>query len=282
MNSRSLLNLFLLLIVLVLIGFTLHTLNRQQSSGIAILDIKRDDITQITIPRSQQDIVLYKNHEQWFMSKPFIARAHSFRINKLLDLSQTVIDNHYPIDPDHLHSYGLQQPRASIIFNNQAVHFGKTNPVSNQRYIQTKTFITLIDDQLYPLISSQPSSFVDLKILDPRRSISALHLPEFSLAQQADHQWSITGNTHASADQIQTLLQHWKQAQAFAVHAYMARKQIASVRIELDSGNTVELDITDTSPWLILGQKQLGIEYHFDSGMYNRLFRLDQPELKSE
>ncbi|MFW2372953.1 MAG: DUF4340 domain-containing protein [Gammaproteobacteria bacterium] len=282
MKARNLLNLLLLLIVIVLISFTIQTINIKQTTGKSLLDIKREDIKQITIPRPQGDIVLNKNNSEWRMSTPYTARAHSFRVNMLLDLIDIAIANSYDINTEKLKSFGLDTPRASILFNNQAIHFGKQNPVTKQRYIQTEKFISLINDQIYPLISSQPSSFVDLKILDSGHLISGLHLPDFSLLQQDDGHWSLSGKQQASADQIQVLLEHWRHAQAFAVHAYLPRKQLGSLVIELDSGKTVELEISDTSPWLILGQKQLGIEYHLDSEMYNRLFRLDQPSAKSE
>jgi len=281
MKSRDLLNLLLLIIVMLLIGITIQTINIKQTTGKSLLDIKRKNIKRITIERGQGDIVLEKSNNEWLMSTPYAARAHNFRIDKLLDLIDIEIRTSYDIDTNKLKSFGLDTPRASILFNDQALHFGKNNPVSNQRYIQTRKFISLIDDQFYPLISSQPSSFIDLKILHHRQNIIALHLPDFSLLLQDDGRWSITGQQQASADQIQTLLEHWRHAQAFAVHAYMPRKQLASLRIELDTGKTIELEISDTSPWLILGQKQLGIEYHFNSEMYSALFSIEKPGAKS-
>ena len=277
MKIRNLLNLLLLLIVFVLISFTVQTVKNKQSADIALLTIKRNDINLITIPRTQGDIILNKHNNDWLMSQPYFARAHSFRINKLLDILDTKIDKIYEINPEKLKAFGLDKPRATILFNNKPLYFGKTNPLSNKRYIQTESFISLIEDQLYPLISSQPSSFIDLKILDDKHRIIGLHLPDFSLTQQPDGSWISTGPQQPEPDQIQTLLEHWQHAQAFAVHAYMERKHLGAVGIELSPDNIVEFDISDTSPWLILGQKQLGIEYHFDSGMYNRLFSFDTP-----
>lgn len=282
MKTRSLPNLLLLLFVFVLISFTMQTINDNINSSKTLLDIQRDDIRNITIPRTQGNIVLNKIDNEWLMSTPYTVRSHSFRVDKLLDLIDIDINNTYEIDSEKLKSFGLDTPRASIFFNDQAIHFGKQNPVTNKRYIQTEKFISLIDDQIYPLISSQPSSFVDLKIIDSGQVITALRLPDFSLLQQDNGHWSIAGKQQVSADQIQALLEHWRHAQAFAVHAYLPRKQLGSLVIELDSGRTIELEVSDTSPWLILGQKQLGIEYHFDSELYNRLFRLDHASAKSE
>ncbi|MCW8955646.1 MAG: DUF4340 domain-containing protein [Gammaproteobacteria bacterium] len=277
MKTRNLFNLLLLFIVLALIGLSIVTINNKQSKNITLLNIQRDDINQITIPRDQGDIVLYKNSDDWIMTQPYTARAHSFRIDKLLDLLDVDIEKSYQIEPEKLQSFGLDTPRASIVFNDQAVHFGKTNPVSNKRYIQAGKFITLIDDQLYPLISSQPSSFIDLKLFDGKHRITSLHLPDFSLTQQTDGKWTSTSPQPPAADQIQSLLEHWQHAQAFAVHAYMERKQLGTVHIDLSPEQIVEFNISETSPWLILGQKQLGIEYHFDSAMYTRLFTIEKP-----
>jgi len=277
MNTRSWLNLLLLLITLALISITIQTLNNKQTTKITLLDIKRNDVQKITIPRNQSSIVLSKNNNNWHMINPYNVRAHSYRIEKLLDLLDTDISHTYQIKPDKLKSFGLEKPRATIIFNIHPIHFGRSNPVSNKRYIQTEQFITLIDDQIYPLISSQPSGFVDLKILDDKQRISGLHLPDFILTQQTDGNWLSDNKQKADADQIQTLLEHWQQAQAFAVHAYMARKNLGTVRLELSTNEILEFEISDTSPWLILGLKNLGIEYHFDSDMYTRLFSFENP-----
>lgn len=278
MKPRSLLNLLLLLITLVLISISIQILDHKQSSKINLLDINRNNIQQITIPRNQSSIVLAKYNNNWQMIKPYNVRAHSFRVNKLLDLLDADISNTYKIKPEKLKSFGLDKPRATIFFNDQPVHFGKTNPVSNKRYIQTKKFITLIDDQIYPLISSQPSSFVDLKILDNQLRITGLHLPDLILTQQPDGNWLSSDKQKNGSDQIQILLEHWQQAQAFAVHAYLERKQLGTVLIELNTNKTLEFEISDTSPWLILGQKDFGIEYHFDSEVYTRLFSFEKPE----
>lgn len=278
MTPRSLLNLLLLFITLALISISIQILDHKQSSKITLLDIKLNDIQQITIPRNQSSIVLAKNNNNWQMIKPYNVRAHSFRVDKLLDLLDADISNTYEIKPEKLKSFGLDMPRATILFNDQPVHFGKTNPVSNKRYLQTRKFITLIDDQIYPLINSQPSSFIDLKIIDNQQRITGLHLPDLILTRQPDGGWLSSDKQNNGSDQIQVLLDHWQQAQAFAVHAYLARKQLGTVVIELSTNKTLEFEISDTSPWLILGHKDLGIEYHFDNKMYTRLFSFEKPE----
>lgn len=271
-NSRSLVNLLLLLVLLAV--YVIFSADDQvQAPTEHLTQLQLDEIKLIHIPRnSDDDIIIEKildnsGNQSWQMQQPYQIKAHTFRVNTLLKLSQLPAEQAWPIDDLKLADYGLEPPRARIRFNQQEIAFGKISPLSQQRYLLHNNKISLHDDQTYPLVSAQPSSLVDLTLLQQTEIIS-LSSPQLQLYQNDAGRWQ--SNKKLTADQIQSILQHWKNAQAFAVHTYMPRKQLGTIRIQL-AQHTIEFEITDDEAWLILARPELGIEYHLDAALKNRL-----------
>jgi len=280
MKSRAITNLILFIALILLIGFIALKPDTNTASS-PLTNINKDSITEITIHREDDNIIVKKIDQQWHMTEPHNILAHDFRIQSLLGLLETNTDKHYETEDIDLKTYGLQPPRAHIQFNDTHIYFGKTNPVTSMRYIQLNNKMYLMHDELYPLIRSQPTSFVDLVLLPPNTNIAYLKLPELELVK-SDTGWKATAENSASADQIQVLLQNWNYAKAFAVHAYIKRKSLGTIKLNSGKLNTadanlIEFQITDTDPWLILARPELGIEYHLDASQKDKLLAIPKP-----
>lgn len=273
MKPRVLVNLLLLAAVVLLVVLVLNR-NEQNAQQLHLTTLHRDAISHIVIPREKGDIVIDKKDGEWRMQSPYQIRAHQFRINRLLDLATSVVDKQYDFDEHNAAQFGLEKPHSRIRFDDTTITFGEKNPLNQKRYAQTGNHLYLVDDELYPLINAQPSSFADLQLLEPEQQIKAIELPGFSLQQNAQGGWRAQPDQHTDADTVNRFIEHWETAQAFGVHAYMARKQLGKIRITLQDNTIIELEITDTSPWLILGRPQLGIEYHFDRKFNDSLLKL--------
>ncbi len=270
MNKRSLVNILLFVILLCFIVFFINKKNSPaEVQRLSSLDIS--EITEIFIPRKQGKNIRFRKTEtsNWYMLEPYQIKAHSFRINTLLSLTQTPVNTAYAIEQLELSDYALDKPRAIIIFNNTQIKFGKSNPMNNKRYLLSENKMFLVYDQLYPLVNAQAVSFIDLSLLPEDFQIVKIQTPAVDIQLQ-NSQWQSTDNK-LNADQIQSLLQHWRSVQAFAVHKYLARKQLGEIKIYSKTGNLTFI-VSDTDPWLILALPQLGIEYHLDKSFKNRLF----------
>lgn len=276
MNSRTLVNLLLLILV---VGLSVFIYQRQlQNQQVhRLTQLQPNDIHAIVIPRSKGDIVLEKIGDHWQMQSPYQLRAHDFRIERLIDMATSEVDRQYDTQGLKLEAYGIDEHSSSIRFNDTTIRYGNTNPLNNKRYVLVDKQLYLIDDQLYPLINSQPSSFADLALLDSTQRISAIQLPGLHVYKNEKGSWQAEQKNHTDAvidaDGLQTLVDNWQSAQAFGVHAYLQRKQLGRIQLYLTDGTTIELIISDTSPWLILGRPQLGIEYHFDKSFNQRLLK---------
>ncbi|MCW9047391.1 MAG: DUF4340 domain-containing protein [Gammaproteobacteria bacterium] len=212
------------------------------------------------------------------MQAPYQINAHQFRLNSLLGLTQTPVNKSYEINELRLADYALDTPRAHITFNDTDVFFGKINSLNNKRYLLTENKMVLINDQTYPLVSAHASSFVNLSLLNEDFKITKIETPETNLRLGNDSLWISSGNNHLNADQIQSFLEHWKLAKAFAVHELVNKKSLGKITIS-SNNKTIIFNITSTDPWLILSLPALNIEYHLDKSMKNLLLGIINPDL---
>ncbi|MCW9013855.1 MAG: DUF4340 domain-containing protein [Gammaproteobacteria bacterium] len=270
MKSRLLLNIGL---AILLAGIFVFLLDQQtdNKASISFLPLTDNNITRITIPGEHGDIQLIKKDNHWHMLSPFEIRAHNFRIRHLLQLLKTPIDKQYDARQLKLSSYELDPPKAAIYFNDTKVLFGKTNPVTQQRYLQIDKQLFLLHEEIFPLISSQATSFVDASIIPGDRKINKLVSDSINISLTAAG-WKNSAATEIEADAIIGLIESWQSAQAFGVHLLMPRKNLGKIEISLDNGDIIKLEITDQSPWLILARPEQGIEYHLDPNLINKLF----------
>ena len=207
------------------------------------------------------------------MEAPYQLPAHDFRVQNLLGLLSATAEKTYQANDLELQQFGLEPPRAIIRFDNTEIQFGKTNPVNQQRYIKVDDQLFLLKEQLYPLISSQPSSFVDISPLPKNINIQKISLPDFSIYKNDQGHWQSDNATQNQADRIQHLIENWQSVQAFGVHGYMQRTSLGKITIDHKDGS-IQFD----EPWLILARADAGVEYHFDAGLKNKLLQLPEAD----
>jgi len=279
MNSRNLVNLSLLIFLIIAITIYSNSNNTENNAArLTSLDI--DIINNIKIHKSNEnDIFFIKTEDNvWRMQKPYQIKAHQFRLNTLLGLTQTPVNKSYEIDDLNLSDYALDKPRAHISFNETDIYFGKTNTLNNKRYLLTQNKMTLVNDQTYPLVSAHATSFINLSLLDQNFEITQIETPEINLRLDKNNNWKSSGNNSLNADQIQSFLEHWKFAQAFAVHELVNKKSLGKIVIS-SKDRKIIFNITDDDPWLILSLPELNIEYHIDKSMINILLGIIKPDL---
>ena len=272
MQSRLLLNLFLLLLVIALAAYLLLSQEDEQTASGQLTTLSADEINRITITHNERVISLDKSSDTWLMLSPIEAHANAFRINTLLKLLETVSHADYKAASLDLDKYGLASATTAIELNDTLITFGITNPINNLRYILINDTVHLIDDHFYPLLSSQTGTLVARELVPASAEISRIVLPDITLHKDSDGNWQSTAAI--SSDAIINLLHEWQHGQAFGVHNYMERQSLGTIQIFLaNTSEPIAFEITDTKPWLILARPDLDIEYHFNLEFYDRLLK---------
>lgn len=274
MHSRTLLNVALLLIAVLLAALVYVSTQQRQtpSTDTRLTRLRAAEVTRIDIHHNARHIELQKTADGWQMLQPINIRANAFRIDTLLSMLDTTSHASYAAGDLDLDKYGLSETTTSIRFNDEALHFGTVNPINNQRYVLVDSSVHLIDDHFYPLLSSQTGTLVARELIDRDASIDRLELPDLTLYRDQNKRWQ--SSRALDPDAINELLYHWKHGQAFGVHNYMPRKSIAVITVFMEGRpDPVRLHITDDDPWLVIARPDLDIEYHFNLEFYDRLLK---------
>ena len=272
MPIRHLLNLVLLCVVIGL-ATAVWYVQQHKNAPQYLTALDKSQINRIIIPRDKGDIVLTRSADNWMMASPYALPAHDFRVQTLLGLLHTSVSQAYARSELDLVQVELQPPRASIRFNEHAILFGNTNPMNNKRYVLSADKIYLLDDSLFPLLNAEAASLVNLSLLPAHTVITKLEMPGLSLQQASDHLWRDASNKTITADAAQQLLDNWRTASAYAVHAYLARNA-RPVTLTLDNGSVLHFMVARDNTTLIVGRPDVGVEYHFDENYANKLLKL--------
>lgn len=274
MQSRSLLNIALFLVVVLLAVYIYDTDKREQASSTSeqLTQLSADEISQIHIQHNQRHIELRRDDDNWRMLRPINITANSFRIDTLLNMLNTVSHAAYSTAELALDKYGISDASTSISFNDITIDFGVVNPINNYRYVRINDTVYLIDDHFYPLLSSQTGTLVARELIDSDAIIDKLVLPQQTLFRDENNLWRSSDDT--DPDAISETLHHWQNSQAFGVHNYMQREPQADISVYLaGDAEPVRFYVTDTDPWLIIARPDLDIEYHFNLEFYDRLLK---------
>jgi hypothetical protein len=274
MKSRSLLNIALFLVVILLAVYIYDKEKKEQASSTSeqLTQLTADSVTRINIRHNQRHIELRREDENWRMLRPINITANSFRIDTLLNMLKTVSHAAYSTAELALDRYGLSNASTSISFNDIAIDFGIVNPINSYRYVRINDTVHLIDDHFYPLLSSQTGTLVARELINGDAIIDKLVLPQQTLYRDENNLWHSSDET--DPDAISETLHHWQHSQAFGVHNYMQRESLADISVYLaGSPEPIQFRVTDTEPWLIIARPDLDIEYHFNLEFHDRLLK---------
>jgi hypothetical protein len=275
MYKNNILNLVLFVVVISLasmIYFSEET--STELDRLSSIDIK--DIHSITIRHNQKRTDIVKQDDgHWQITQPLNIAANDFRINSVLELLNAPVHARYSVDEVDLAAIGLDSigpdsQATTLKLDDMNIAFGIVNPATKLRYIRLGDTIYTIEDVYYPLISSNFSTLVSLSLLPGNSRIEKLILLNQTISRNDKGFWQ--SNIDISADDINQIIDHWQNDQAFGVHSYLEREPSGEVFVYLqDQHEPISYMVTDTDPWLILARPEIGLEYHLDIEAYDKL-----------
>lgn len=271
MSKKNLLNLVLLLIAATLAGI-IYLSNEKNTDLARLTKVDANTIQKITISHNNNAVTIINKSadSRWQLSNPVAIAANSFRISSMLKLLNAPIHNSYAGDAFDLNKTGLLTSKTKISFDEISIIFGITNPVTNLRFVQLGNTVYTIEDVYYPLLSSHFGTLVSLNLLPTNNVIDKLILANQTIDKNTSGLWQ--SNSDISADNINIAIEHWQSIQAFGVREYIERDELGEVFVFLEKQEkAIRFIITDTDPWLIIARPELGLEYHLDKGVYDKL-----------
>jgi hypothetical protein len=272
-NRRTLLNAVLaaivvgLAVVIVLVpedepGPELETLTGLDPGGISRVRLERADGDAISIHRTD---------DGWSLGSPLEIAANDFRVMALVGVVAAPVHGRFRLGDAELVRFGLSPPRARLLLDDREILFGDTESLHGRRYLKHGGQVYLVDDAYFSHLSARAANYVHPAPLGPRAELNELRIPGLHLFRRSDR-WQVEPPTAlTSADQVVTLVDFWRNAQATSVRPYDEKLPwLEAVEARL-ADETLRFGLARTEFELILGRPDLGIQYHLTKSSGEKL-----------
>ncbi len=279
MHSRFILNLVLLVTIVGLVLFL--TLTEEEISEIptpTITTIPADEINSITINNiSDKEIHFLKENGRWEMRLPFQVSAHPTRIKALLGILDSESIHQLNVNDVELSRFQLEPAKQILTLNNYEFRFGDINPLDKTRYILFKDQIHLIHDNLYQQLSTNPSFFINPRILPEHSIVDSIQTPDYTLSKEGEN-WSIDSDREMDETQINEIQKAWHELEANTIQELSFDESNNFIIININDGASIEYMIKPESESLILGRKDLKLQYHINEYRTNQIFPIENEQ----
>ena len=275
MTRQWVLNLFLLLAVLVLVGIAFFRPGLvKKSAPHRLTAIDALQVKNITIERpAHETIVLIKKDQQWMLDKPIHARASDFIVSNVLAITKAASFNQLPYDANtDAARYGFEKPKVTVYFDQDPVVFGDTNPLNQQRYILYHDQVHMISPNAIWAVTHRSSEFLDKRLLEFKEAPVAIYFSDGKKLGLKNGIWVLQPKIKSLAtDALTQLVNEWRYAGATEVQPYKGAPLHGIIRVVYRNKRTIELGIISRHPELILLRKDENLQYYFPASAASRL-----------
>lgn len=240
--------------------------------------IEQNDIVKIEVLRKNLDNFEFnKQGEAWQMHSPLTFLANNARINAMLHLLKS--QSHGRLNPDEidLARFHLADPIITLKLDDHVFQFGNTDAIDQRRYVLFDGKIHLVNDSLYAQLTTNAAFFADPKILPLDMDINAIQFPDNKI-ELIDGNWQAQSLIDINPEQLKRIVFNWNNAAAISVSKYTAPETELSIVVSSLSGTTIRFVVVSAEPHLILGRKDIGIQYHLGSDDAEKLLLVENPE----
>lgn len=286
MQSRWLINLILVVIILVLGAVVWYTLEQEQQRAQLpeLTGVTAEQVRTITIERTNQETIkLVKDeHGNWQLTTPFTLPANHFRIEQLLKILSEHNYKSLEDQPVKLADLQLDPPLATLTFDQVKIALGDKSPMNDgQRYIQINQNVYLISDTLFYSVNDDAVSWVSLSLLGEQPKIVELKIPDYHLVLK-EKQWVLeskitTAEIDTGPDALNTLISNWQNLQAFNVERYQEATSTSQGTIAITlAGATqpINFELISTTPNFVVARPEKEVQYQLPKTQVDSLLHL--------
>lgn len=246
-----------------------------------VIALKAAEVQDIRIELpGQKPTELKRGDSGWQMTTPLAMPADPGLVRTLLDYLDAKSEARFPAAGADLTKYGLAKPVAELWLNGSRYAFGGLQPVDNLQYVLAGDTIHLVNGALFYRVAHDAYWWLDKSLLPAGARITALQLPQATLALDKHGAWRLSpADAAVSADDIQRLLNAWQQALAISVAPLGKGQEQGEVSLALAGyGKPMRFAILKDPDFLVLARPDLGLQYELDLGERDTLLSLEHPK----
>jgi hypothetical protein len=202
------------------------------------------------------------------MSRPYEVAANEFLVARLLQIVDADSLESFPAPTEGLAEYGLDAPQATLELNTTSIQMGSTNPINHHRYLRIGDRIHLIQDRFPHHLLAAASAFVDLRLVPPGETLTAIRTPDWQLSKTETGGLQLNPAAEGlSTDDLQRKLQHWQQA--YGTRVLPLTRETAGAVLELtlaEKETPLHFLIVEENDRILLLRQDLGLAYRLPAG----------------
>ena len=280
MKPRLLVNLGLLALIAVLATIAILKPGKNEVESTPLLALDLQGLNRVTL-KNKETLVFEKKEGLWNLTAPFAAPVNQFRVGQLLDITKAVSEANYPVKPNDLAQFGLDAPQAVLGLDDMTLQFGSTDPIKMRRYVRIGETLHLVEDNFFHHLTASASDYVDKRLIPERAKIREIQLPDLKATRDQQGQWTVEPNAKTGTD-LAELTSVWATARAIEVKRWNPVAEGEPIRIGFTEGPALEFVIINKSPELVLGRKDLGLQYTLTAETSRELLNLPKPKSEAE
>lgn len=281
LQRRWLLNAALLVLIGALAWLAIHRAAQDKDvTGPPLTTLATDAISQLRIERPDHPaITLEKTGTEWALTSPVRARANHFNVESLLRIIQAPGETRFPALAADLAKFGLDKPQSRVWYGNEEIAFGSLHPLNNRIYVQYRNEVALIPGHYLSSAIFPYTNFINTRLFEDNRKITAIRLPDFTLAQKNGAWQKQPPDNKLTSDRLNDFAAEWQNASALGVEKYSGKEILDRIEITSlrdDKTEKLALGILSYKPDFVLHRPDENLEYHFTEETGKRLLNISE------
>ena len=288
MEKRWFQNVLLAIFTIILMAWAIYSGEKEKEAAqIPLTEIDIKQVQSITLERQTgEKIILTKNDQaQWHITEPLQLAAHTFRVEKLLNILEMTGATLIEDENLNLADLKLHPAYVTLHFDDTTVEVGDTSPLdTGQRYIKYNDKVYVVNDTFSHFLEESATGFASLSPLGEKVELVELHINDHHL-KKIEKKWQLaTTSTEAdkidsSTDALQTFITNWQTLQALSVQPYEAPEHAIVGKIVAKVAGKDKLlafDIITTQPDFILANVDKKVQYQLPTYRTDQLLNLPE------
>tara|TARA_B100000029_G_scaffold237403_1_gene234477 strand:- start:1627 stop:2442 length:816 start_codon:yes stop_codon:yes gene_type:complete len=260
MNQRIWINILLCFVVFLLSIFTIFDNENIKEDPSFLSTIDPNKISKIEIERKNLESLSFsKKNGEWEINSPLKIQANSKRIKSILNLLTTKSYKKLNLNEVDIAQFNLRSPEVILKLDQNNFLFGTTHPIDQKRYVLFNEIIHLIDDYLFHQLMVNVYFFADVKLLPKNLDIISI-VSQKNKLQKNNNKWTSSVKKY-NEEKIISIVSKWENAIALSVGEYKENENLETISIHALSGEKIDFTIMENESYLILGRKDIGIQY---------------------
>lgn len=229
-----------------------------------ISELTPDEIHSIEIQSGDLRLRLQRGVDGWDLESPINWPAHDTNVRRLLSILKIEANALAEAADVDLATLGLQQPKASMRFNDIPVSFGATNNIGERRYVMLDTTLYLLPDVYLVFVTQGLAGLADRRLLPRRSKIVSMRLPDLQISLDDNNIWHSNRDIEFSQSSLLQLIDNWQALQATRIsHFDLGLMPHQLIEIELADGQVIEFLLMSEDPEIVIAHPDIGLQYHF-------------------